>query len=72
MNMTLHLRINGMDCADCAAALEKGVGNLNGVQACAAIFFVAHENRVRRRRFVVGCGHACGDDYRRDKLDKKD
>ncbi|MEK7726981.1 MAG: HAD-IC family P-type ATPase, partial [candidate division KSB1 bacterium] len=36
--MTLHLRINGMDCADCAAALEKGVGNLDGVQTCAVNF----------------------------------
>ncbi len=52
--------------------LEKGVSNLNGVQAYSAIFFVAHENRIRRRPLVVGCGHACGDDYRRDKFGKKD
>ncbi len=35
---TLHLRITGMDCADCAAALEKGVGNLDGVQTCSVNF----------------------------------
>ncbi len=35
---TLHLRITGMDCADCAAALEKGVGNLDGVQSCSVNF----------------------------------
>lgn len=35
---TLHLRITGMDCADCAAALEKGVRNLAGVQTCSVNF----------------------------------
>jgi len=30
-----------MDCADCAATLEKGVGKLNGVQSCAVNFGVA-------------------------------
>jgi Cd2+/Zn2+-exporting ATPase len=38
---TLHLRITGMDCADCAAALEKGVGNLAGVQNCSVNFGAA-------------------------------
>jgi len=38
---TLHLRITGMDCADCAATLEKGVGNLAGVQICAVNFGAA-------------------------------
>src|SRR5574342_1261267 len=38
---TLHLRITGMDCADCAATLEKGVGHLPGVQACAVNFGAA-------------------------------
>jgi len=37
----LHLRITGMDCADCAATLEKGVGNLSGVQSCAVNFGAA-------------------------------
>ncbi len=38
---TLHLRITGMDCADCAATLEKGVGNLAGVQNCSVNFGAA-------------------------------
>ena len=38
---TLHLRITGMDCADCASTLEKGVGHLNGVQACSVNFGAA-------------------------------
>jgi len=38
---TLHLRITGMDCADCAATLEKGVGNLSGVQNCSVNFGAA-------------------------------
>jgi Cd2+/Zn2+-exporting ATPase len=38
---TLHLRITGMDCADCAATLEKGVSHLPGVQACAVNFGAA-------------------------------
>jgi len=38
---TLHFRITGMDCADCAATLEKGVGNLSGVQSCSVNFGAA-------------------------------
>lgn len=34
----IHLRITGMDCADCAKTLEKGVGQLDGVQACRVSF----------------------------------
>ncbi|MBZ0305429.1 MAG: cation-translocating P-type ATPase, partial [Anaerolineae bacterium] len=30
----MELKITGMDCADCAATLEKGVGQLEGVQSC--------------------------------------
>lgn len=30
----IELKITGMDCADCAATLEKGVGQLEGVQTC--------------------------------------
>jgi len=41
---TLHLRITGMDCADCAATLEKGVGNLAGVKNCSANFGAARLN----------------------------
>ena len=35
------LRIAGMDCADCAAKLEKGVGRLEGVLHCAVNFAAA-------------------------------
>src|SRR5262245_41698853 len=37
----LHLRIIGMDCADCAASLEKGVGGLDGVKNCSVNFSTA-------------------------------
>ncbi|HLA42458.1 MAG TPA: HAD-IC family P-type ATPase, partial [Aggregatilineales bacterium] len=33
-----QLKITGMDCADCAKTLEKGVGQLEGVQACEVNF----------------------------------
>jgi len=35
------LRIIGMDCADCAAKLEKGIGRLDGVLYCAVNFAAA-------------------------------
>ena len=38
---TQHFRITGMDCADCAATLEKGVGGLAGVQSCSVNFGAA-------------------------------
>lgn len=37
----LHLRIAGMDCADCAASLEKGVGRMPGVTNCSVDFATA-------------------------------
>lgn len=37
----LQLRITGMDCADCALKLEKGVGKLAGVEACRVNFATA-------------------------------
>jgi Cd2+/Zn2+-exporting ATPase len=37
----LYLRILGMDCADCAATLEKGVGGLAGVKNCSVSFSTA-------------------------------
>ena len=30
--------VTGMDCADCARSIEKGVGKLTGVQACSINF----------------------------------
>jgi Cd2+/Zn2+-exporting ATPase len=38
---TLTLRITGMDCADCALKLEKGVANLDGIAACTVNFTTA-------------------------------
>jgi Zn2+/Cd2+-exporting ATPase len=34
-------RITGMDCADCAKSIERGVGKLDGVSACAISFGAA-------------------------------
>lgn len=41
MTNTLELNITGMDCADCALTLEKGVGKLEGVEACQVNFATA-------------------------------
>ncbi len=41
MTEKLHFRITGMDCADCALKLEKGVANLAGVEACRVNFATA-------------------------------
>jgi Cd2+/Zn2+-exporting ATPase len=41
MTPKLHFRITGMDCADCALKLEKGVANLAGVEACRVNFVTA-------------------------------
>lgn len=38
---TLELNITGMDCADCALTLEKGVGKLDGVNTCQVNFATA-------------------------------
>ncbi len=35
---TLGLNISGMDCADCALNLERGVARLTGVESCAVTF----------------------------------
>jgi Cd2+/Zn2+-exporting ATPase len=37
----LQLRITGMDCADCALKLEKGIANLDGVSECRVNFAAA-------------------------------
>jgi Cd2+/Zn2+-exporting ATPase len=42
---TLELNITGMDCADCALTLEKGVANLEGVAEC-QVNFAAAKMRV--------------------------
>ena len=38
---SLSLRIEGMDCADCALKLEKGVSHLDGVAQCNVSFATA-------------------------------
>jgi Cd2+/Zn2+-exporting ATPase len=35
---TLELNITGMDCANCALNLERGVARLDGVEACTVTF----------------------------------
>ncbi len=42
----LTLRIEGMDCADCALKLEKGVQALDGVSACTVSFATTRMNLV--------------------------
>jgi len=41
MQNKLELNITGMDCADCALTLEKGIGNLEGVAECSVNFATA-------------------------------
>ena len=72
---TLNLRIAGMDCADCAATLEKGVGGLAGVQICTVNFSTARmlveydpahvreaeiAHRIRTLGYEVQSDHAAG------------
>ncbi|MEE8391797.1 MAG: cation-translocating P-type ATPase [Anaerolineae bacterium] len=40
-SISLELTITGMDCADCALTLEKGVANLKGVSECQVNFAAA-------------------------------
>jgi Zn2+/Cd2+-exporting ATPase len=42
----LTLRIEGMDCADCALKLEKGIHTLDGVTACTVSFATTRMNLV--------------------------
>ena len=41
MQNTLELNISGMDCADCALTLEKGLSKLEGVAECRVNFATA-------------------------------
>lgn len=41
MTTQLEINITGMDCADCALTLEKGVGKLEGVESCQVNFSTA-------------------------------
>ncbi|MCG3212041.1 MAG: Cadmium-transporting ATPase [Anaerolineae bacterium] len=66
---TLNLRITGMDCADCALKLEKGVANLAGISLCRVNFTAAkmhiegdiNEAVVRQRIQSLGYGVAAAD-----------
>jgi Cd2+/Zn2+-exporting ATPase len=70
MTNTLTLRITGMDCADCAQTLEKGVAGLNGVTGCRVNFAVAKmevtgpvdENAVLARIRALGYGVAAANE----------
>ncbi|MDR5710065.1 MAG: cation-translocating P-type ATPase [Armatimonadota bacterium] len=68
MTQTLHLRVEGMDCAECARTVEQVLTRLPGVQQVEV--FVAAEKVVVRfdpsrlneaaiRRAVEGAGYAC-------------
>ena len=60
MSEKLQLHITGMDCADCALKLEKGVGSLAGVESCRVIFTTAKMEvattlaGVARKHYAVG------------------
>jgi Cd2+/Zn2+-exporting ATPase len=41
MNPPIELSISGMDCADCARTIERGVARLDGVQGCQVNFTAA-------------------------------
>ena len=66
MTETLELNITGMDCADCALTLEKGVGNLDGVAECRVNFATAKMSiagetdaldETRIRKYVQDLGY---------------
>jgi len=62
---TLKLQIDGMDCADCAVKLEKGIASLEGVTACTVNFATASMriesvqplNRTRVVRRIESLGY---------------
>ena len=64
MTNTLELNITGMDCADCALTLEKGVAGLSGVEFCEVNFAVAKmqisgdldEDKIRGQIRSLGYG----------------
>ncbi len=61
---TLEFRISGMDCADCALTLERGVGQLEGVEL-AEVSFPSATLRVRGNasvEVIVGRVRALGYD----------
>jgi len=77
MQNTLELNISGMDCADCALTLEKGVGNLEGVAECKVNFATAkmHVNGINEnfdetsiRKFIQGMGYGVAEASERPEV----
>jgi Zn2+/Cd2+-exporting ATPase len=81
----LTLRIEGMDCADCALKLEKGIRTLDGVTACTVSFATTRMNlvydpaqldvkhvarRVRAMGYSVGAGGQLADGGRSGWIDR--
>ena len=67
----LTLTLEGMDCADCAVKLEKGVGRLAGVESCAVNFAASRMNlsydaATVDREAIVGRIRALGYDVASD------
>jgi Cd2+/Zn2+-exporting ATPase len=71
MTETLELNITGMDCADCALTLEKGLGKLEGVTACEVSFATAKmrlsgevkEETIQKYIHSMGYGVAEAEDH---------
>ena len=36
--MRKSFKVNGIDCASCAAKLERGIARIKGVESCAVVF----------------------------------
>lgn len=36
--MRKSFKVNGIDCANCAAKLERGIAKIKGVESCAVVF----------------------------------
>lgn len=36
--MRKSFKVNGIDCASCAAKLERGIAKIKGVESCAVVF----------------------------------
>jgi len=77
MQNTLELNITGMDCADCALTLEKGVGNLAGVAECKVNFATAKMNisstedtldEAQIQKFIQGMGYGVSENSDRPEV----
>jgi Cd2+/Zn2+-exporting ATPase len=70
MQNTLELNITGMDCADCAMTLEKGISKLDGVAVCSVNFTTAKMRvvgtdappaRSRIEKYILDMGYGVSD-----------